>query len=408
MKDKRNVYGFYWHAVFLALARNFTDVNTIIPAVLMSVGGTEVHLGFLTAIMIGGSKVPQIFFGQMLSKTARKKPSLLAGIYVRVCSLAALALVVQQSTALPPGVVMGLIFVLMSVFSLSGAFAGVAYTDMLGKSIQQEERKRFFVTRQTITSAGILFSAIIARKLLTLYPVPLNYSTLFYGASGLLLIATGGFWVLREQAVTPGEHTKRMTGKGASIISVIKADQNLFYYLLVSNTASISIAIIPFYIALAKTSFQLTSQAVGNYLVLQILGMIVSNGVWMKIIKTTKTYKSILYVSLVMNMVLPVYALIAAQHQTAFLVVFVLAGFSLTAYEIVMSGILVEISTNENRALYTGISGTGSLLPVIFPILGGIFIAKTGYLSVFVLSALLISVSVFFVKRIHCQKTEET
>ncbi len=408
LNEKRNAYGFYWHAVFLALAMNFTNVNTIIPAVLMSVGGTETHLGFLTAIMIGGGKVPQIFFGQMLSQKSRKKPSLLGGIYVRVFSLVALALVVQQSTTLAPGMVIVLIFVLMSVFSLSGAFAGVAYTDMLGKSIQPEERKRFFVTKQAITSVGILFSAIIARKLLTLYPVPLNYSTLFYGAGGLLLIATGGFWVLAEQSTATSEkHTKRITGKGAGIISVLKADQNLFSYLLVSNTAGISIAIIPFYIALAKTSFHLTSQAVGNYLVLQILGMIVSNAVWMKIINRTRTYKSILYVSLVLNMLLPVYALIAAQHQTAFLAVFVLAGFSLTAYEIVMSGILVEISTNENRALYTGISGTGSLLPVIFPILGGMFIAKTGYLPVFLVAVLLISVSVFFVKRIQCQKVEE-
>jgi hypothetical protein len=62
-----------------------------------------------------------------------------------------------------------------------------------------------------------------------------------------------------------------------SVIAMMRHDPNLFYYLLVSNTASLSIAIIPFYIALAKTSFHLTSQAVGNYLILQILGMIVSN-----------------------------------------------------------------------------------------------------------------------------------
>ena len=403
MSNKKNAYGFYWHAVFLALARNFTDVNTIIPAVLMSVGGTEAHLGFLTAIMIGGSKVPQIFFGQMLSNTTRKKPSLLAGIYVRVGSLAALALVVHQSNTLSPGIVIALIFIFISLFSLSGAFAGIAYTDMLGKSIRQEDRKRFLVAKQSISSIGILFSAILARKLLTLYPVPINYSVLFYGASGLLLVATGGFWMLSEQPIIPRESTKRITGKGLSFISQINADRNLLYYLIVSNTSSVSIAIIPFYIALAKTNFRLTSQAVGNYLVLQIIGMIVSNALWMKIVNRTQTYKSILYVSLAMNMILPIYALLAAQHQTAFLLVFVLAGFSLTAYEIVMSGILVEISTNENRALYTGISGTGSLLPVIFPIAGGMFISRIGYLPIFLVAVALMGVSVFFISKIHCK-----
>ena len=101
-------------------------------------------------------------------------------------------------------------------------------------------------------------------------------------------------------------------------------------------------------------------------------------------------------------MLLPLYALIATNHHLAFLAVFVLSGFSLTAYEIVMSGILVEISTDENRALYTGISGTGSLLPVIFPIIGGILLARTGYLPFFGASAVLIGLSVFFVRKIQC------
>lgn len=403
----RNAYGFYWHAVFLALAMNFTNVNTILPAVLMSVGGTEAHLGILTAIMISGSKVTQIFFGYLLSKISRKKPSLLVGIYVRVLALIALAWIVQQSTALSPIMVIVLMFALVSVFSLSGAFAGIAYTDMLGKSIRQDERKRFFVTKQTITSIGILFSAILARKLLTLYPVPLNYSVLFYGAGGLLLIATGGFWMLTEQATISGRRTRFLLGKGPGIIATIKHDPNLLYYVLISNTASISVAIIPFYIALARTSFKLTSEAVGNYLVLQILGMIVSNVVWMKIMNKTRTYKSILYVSLGLNMLLPLYALMATQHHSAFLAVFVLSGFSLTAYEIVMSGILVEISTDDNRALYTGIAGTGSLLPVIFPIMGGILLAKTGYLPFFGASASLIGISVFFVRKIQCPKPTE-
>jgi hypothetical protein len=331
----------------------------------------------------------------------------LIGIYVRVLTLVALAWVVQRSMDLSPGMVIALIFVLVSVFSLSGSFAGIAYTDMLGKSIRQEERKQFFVTKQTITSIGILFSALLARKLLTLYAVPLNYSVLFYGAGGLLLIATGGFWILTEQATISGKPTRHLFGKGPGVLATIKHDSNLFYYILTSNTASISVAIIPFYLALAKTSFKLTSEAVGTYLVLQIIGMIVSNIVWMKIINRTQTYKSVLYVSLGLNMLLPLYALIATQHYTAFLAVFVFSGFSLSAYEIVMSGILVEISTNENRALYTGIAGTGSLLPVIFPIVGGMLLAKTGYLPFFGVSAFLIGVSIFFVRKIQCQKPTE-
>jgi len=402
LKKMENAHGFYWHAVFLALAQNFMNVNTIIPAVLLSVGGTEIHLGFLTAIMLGGSKFTQIFFGDFLSNRTTKKPYLLFGINARVFSLAALAVILQQSTALIQNMLIFFIFVLITVFSLSGAFASVAYTDLLGKSIQQAERKRFFVTKQTITSIGILFSALFVRKLLIMYPFPVNYSMLFYAASGLLLIASGGFWLLTEKAAVKEEKRYHIFGKGENVITIIKNDSNLFYYLLLSNSVSISIAIIPFYIALARTTFRLTSQAIGNYLVFQIIGMIISNFFWMRIIKKTQTYKSILYVYILLNIFLPVYALITTNNHIFFVSVFFFTGFSLTAYEIVMSGMLVEISTNDNRALYTGISGTGNILSAIFPIISGVLVAQIGYVIVLLFSSLLISFGFVFAKRIHC------
>lgn len=402
LKKTENAHGFYWHAVFLALAQNFMNVNTIIPAVLLSVGGTEIHLGFLTAIMLGGSKFTQIFFGDFLSNRTTKKPYLLFGINARVFSLAALAVILQQAMALTQDMLIFLIFVLITVFSLSGAFASVAYTDLLGKSIQQAKRKRFFVTKQTITSIGILFSALLVRKLLIMYPFPANYSVLFYAASGLLLTASGGFWLLTEKAAIKGEKKHHIFGKGENVITIIKNDSNLFYYLLLSNSVSISIAIIPFYIALAKTTFRLTSQAIGNYLVFQIIGMIISNFFWMRIIKKTQTYKSILSVYILLNIFLPVYALITTNNHILFVSVFFFTGFSLTAYEIVMSGMLVEISTNDNRALYTGISGTGNILSAIFPIISGVLVAQSGYVIVLLFSSLLISFGFVFAKKVHC------
>lgn len=402
-KDIGNAYGFYWHAAFFAFAKNFMNVNTIIPAVLLSVGGTEVHLGFLTAIMLGGSRLTQIFFGDFLSNRTKKKPYLLFGINVRVLSLVALALVLQQLHVFTQDMVIILIFALISVFSLSGAFAGIAYIDLLGKSIQPEKRKQFFVTKQTITSLGILFSAIVVRKFMSLYPFPVNYSVIFYAAGGLLLIASGGFWILREKTTNSGQKTQHIFGKGANLLTILRNDPNFFSYLLLNNIVSIAIAIIPFYIALAKIRFQLTPRDVGNYLLFQILGMILSNVLWMKIIKKTNTYKPILYLYLLLGIFLPGYALVVSGSQTLYLSIFFFSGFALTAYEVVMSGILVEISTDENRALYTGISGTGNILSAIFPMIGGIFIAKIGYTIVFLCASLFICFGFVFAKRIHCQ-----
>ena len=74
---KVNFLSFLWHALFLALAKNFMDVNTIIPAMLINAGGTTTDLGILTAIMIGGASFMQIAFAGFLFKKIMKKRYLL-------------------------------------------------------------------------------------------------------------------------------------------------------------------------------------------------------------------------------------------------------------------------------------------------------------------------------------------
>jgi hypothetical protein len=37
--SNRNFFAFLWHAVFLAFAKNFMDVDTVIPAMLIESGG---------------------------------------------------------------------------------------------------------------------------------------------------------------------------------------------------------------------------------------------------------------------------------------------------------------------------------------------------------------------------------
>jgi hypothetical protein len=68
-----NFAALLWHAVFLALATNFMDVDTIIPAMLIKAGGNEIHLGFMTAIMLGGTRFSQVVFAGFFSHRPRKK-----------------------------------------------------------------------------------------------------------------------------------------------------------------------------------------------------------------------------------------------------------------------------------------------------------------------------------------------
>ncbi|HKJ80030.1 MAG TPA: hypothetical protein VKA10_10865 [Prolixibacteraceae bacterium] len=59
--SKRNFRSFLWHAAFLAMAKNFMDVDTVIPAMLVEAGGGAIHIGMMTAIMLGGAQFTNYF-----------------------------------------------------------------------------------------------------------------------------------------------------------------------------------------------------------------------------------------------------------------------------------------------------------------------------------------------------------
>ncbi len=143
-RSKINFRSYLWHAIFLALASNFMDVDTIIPSMLVKAGGNSVHLGLLTAIMLGGSSVMQLVFAPMLSKKPFKLKYLLLGINLRVVALLLISVMFFFSRSLSGDTIIVLIFVLISIFSFSGSYSGISYTDILGKSIRAESRKSFF------------------------------------------------------------------------------------------------------------------------------------------------------------------------------------------------------------------------------------------------------------------------
>ena len=149
---------------FLSITITFTEVNTVIPAMILQTGGSELHVGLVSAIMIGVPLIAQLNFSGFLHGKRRKKPFLLLGIYMRVLSLAAIALTmlhVERFTVLQALLI---IYAELLLFTMSGAFAGVSYVDLIGKSFSTELRRRFFTRKQLISSSGILVSALLARQ----------------------------------------------------------------------------------------------------------------------------------------------------------------------------------------------------------------------------------------------------
>lgn len=393
----RNYYAFLWHAGFYALTATFTEINTVLPSLVVKVGGGTVQIGFLTAIMVGTPIVGQLFFASYLHLQSRKRGFLLLGVGLRITALASVALVLLAAESFTSTALITMVFILMFIFSLSGTFSGVSYTDILGKSLAIEQRNRFFVNRQILTSVAFLISAPASRWVLGSFAYPYNYVCMFGLAAGLLFIAFWGFWAIDEPEVQPAREGLSFLQVLQAIPQHLKSNPSLRRYIVLVNLTGFGLTLMPFYVAYASKHYGLTGGQVGNYLLVQIAGMILSNLVWGRYVKKFG-FRGVVLGCIGCGAVLPLLVLVlSGMPLPVFLTVFFLMGVAISARKIAFEGLLIEITTNTNRALHKGIVGATSLTTAVFPLVAGGLILWVGYFPVFLLVSILVASAWFTV-----------
>jgi len=301
------------------------------------------------------------------------------------------------------GLLILLIFVFISQFSFSGGFANVSYVDIVGKSLHGTVRKTFISAKQVVFSIGVFISAVAARQLLVVMEFPANYALLFFLAAALLLTASLGFWRLRE-VPTRGRPRHGLWEFFALLPAAVRSDRNLKIYLLLLNSLGVGLSMLPFIIYLAKESFGLSGTLIGNFLLFKTLGMLSAGFVLLRLSKRFQ-YRALLQVSLVLAAAIPLAALLLRHFPLGYSSIFIFSGIFMATYKTAMEGLLLEISNDDNRATYAGISGAGNVLTTIFPLTAGFLIEAVGTTPVFLGVSLLVLASAFFIVKIDGSTT---
>jgi len=114
-------------------------------------------------------------------------------------------------------------------------------------------------------------------------------------------------------------------------------------------------------------------------------------------------YRYLLYSTVLLTLFIPLFVM-SLNGASGFFWIFIVGGIVYALYTISISGILLEVSDNQNRALYTGIAGAGSILPTLFPILAGWIIKAYGFNIFFIMFMVVVTSSLFFIYKLHCIK----
>ena len=386
--NPRNFLGGLWHGAFLALGMALTQPTTVISSFVADLTGSTVWVGGLSTVLTVSAVLPQIFVARWLEPKPLKMPYLLLGIYLRVFSWGVLAWMIFKLGAEHPQAIAWSLIGMLAIFYAAGGLANIPYSDIIGKVIPPTRRGAFFGGKQALAGPLAVVSALAAKKVLAEWDYPDNYALLFGLAAVALGIASFGFLVMREPA---GEGAVRKPLPWRSYLVQLRGgSQRLRLLVVVELLTGFSLMVLPFYVVYARQKLDAPAEAVGWFLLAQVIGGVLANLIWARLVDRLGSRTMVFWCASTSTLT-PILAIILAPlGWQAMMVVFFLAGAAFDGRKVGFQSSLLELAPPPERPTYFALNEV-LILPLAFLSLGaGIFLEYFSYTSLFILAAIFI------------------
>jgi MFS family permease len=384
-----NFTALVWHGVFFAVGAALADPSTVLPAYAALLSRSPVLVGLMTSLLLAGQVVPQLLFSHWVEGAAHKKPFLLVAVFSRALAGLALGGLTFLWADRSHTLLLATLFALLAAFAVGGSLGSVAFVDMVGKSVRAGLRGRFYASRQFLGGLAALGAGFLARAILAhpSFAFPRNYALLFFGSGVALAVAGLGFLGLREPDGAPPRRPPLGAYLG-DLRRLWRGDAALRSLVVVENLAGLHLMLLPFYVTLAQTRLHAGPEAIGTFIILQVVGGAASNLAW-GWLSDRHGSPSVLRACLALGLALPPTALALARWAPGqYALVFLLVGAAVNSRNLSFNNVLVDIAPDAARPTYGGLVGTLTAPRLLFPLLGGALIGALGFAPVFLAVAL--------------------
>ena len=183
------------------------DANLVLSVFINRLTGSSLLVGLLQPVRLGGWYLPQLFVSCRMQAAERKLPYYRLGTVFRAS--AALGVGLSVLLVHDPRLLLPLIFLLLAIFSLSGGLSGIAYANLVAKTIPSRRRGSFAAWR--IFTGGLLAlgGSFLARYLIgggAGLTFPSNFGLLLLiGGLGIASGMAAYAFVIESPLLRPGE-----------------------------------------------------------------------------------------------------------------------------------------------------------------------------------------------------------
>ncbi len=396
-EQRRNFIGGLWHGAFLALGVSLTQPTTVISAFIADLTGSTIWVGGLATVLTIAGALPQLFVARWIEHRPLKMPYLLTAIYLRVGSWGILAFLIYSIGDKQPTILAWTLVAMLAIFYAGGGLGNIPYTDIIGKVIPADRRGAFFGGKEALAGPLAVGAALGARQILAHTSYPNNYALLFGLAALGLAIASLGFWIIKEPSSSLGKIPVHSWGNYWEKIR--EASRKLKVLIIIEIFTGFSLMVLPFYVVFAREKLSAPLDAIGWFLLAQILGGVLANLLWARLVDRSGS-RQMLVVCASISTITPLLAIALAKlGWQALLMVFFLAGATFTGRKVGFQSALLELAPAAERPTYAGLNAV-LILPLAFlTLIAGVFLQHGSYTTLFIIASAFIAVGTIVAHR---------
>jgi MFS family permease len=375
--------------IFITFGMSIISASTILPLLVSELTDSKVAVGLVSAIFMVGTMVPQLLTAGYTESLVYKRP-FISGIALIGGRLpyVALAAAVWLLGVSHPTVTLLLLFVLVAITALSNGVIIPAWLDMIAKVIPIRLRGLFFGVGNGLGALLGVAGGLVAGRILTDFSYPDNYALCFLLASGAMIISWAGVSATREPPSTGTRPRAPLSVYLRRLPQVLRDNPNYARYIVSTGVASLGAMGTSFMIVYARDRYAITGTQVGTLTALLVGSQAVTNLLW-GVIADRKGHQVVLVAGAVVTGG-AVTATWIGNGIPWLWVAFTALGVGIAANAVSRMNIVLEFGTSQDRPTYIGLTNT-SLAPIsmLAPVLGGWLIDTTGYVPMFVATAVL-------------------
>ena len=380
------------NGVFYVTGMAFTSATVAMPWYVSQLTQSNVLIGILPAMQLGGWALPQLFLINYMQRQRRKLKFYRRSAVVRSSCWGMLALIVLIVPA-QAGIVLPALIVLTGIASLSGGFTGLAFFDVVGRIVPRRQLSVFFSLRNFFGGIGTLAAGVVVRLVLEqtgadLQPIGILFVlTWFFTMAGYISFSC----VVEPEG--PPVLPKRTIGEDARRIKeIVLSDPPFRMYLIIRILAMVTFVAMPFYVVYGAKVLELSAAVVASSAIALTAGVIGSNLVWGWL--GARGGGWLLLVALTLFSVLPPLLALSTQVLAAsqaagslvdwvFLAAFVFLGAATGGSEITFSVLAIEVSPVEDRIIYMGFTNTLIGILIFLTPVGGLLADLASFEALF-------------------------